>query len=240
MVTSAEEFLTSRTASFETGWQADQARAFWDEAIERLRRRPKVPESPRQTPYGATFLRGFKGRLQSRTSQRRIIYRLSLTMNIDPVLGKPKGAMLSRLPPMPLTCYSRTFPHVARISIACLARLRDVLTERRQQWKNLSRLLQSSFASVRQRLRAARQGIPTTPFTVETIVTPQAISNTHGPTLRKVEGVIRDALKRTARQRSHANLASGAKALQGEDAQLVSDEGRSGCGRGPSQPGRCR
>ena len=41
VVTSAEEFLTLRTASFETGWQAEQAEAFWDEAIERLKADPR-------------------------------------------------------------------------------------------------------------------------------------------------------------------------------------------------------
>ena len=41
VVTSAEEFLTSRTASFATSWQADLAEVFWDEAIERLRRDPR-------------------------------------------------------------------------------------------------------------------------------------------------------------------------------------------------------
>ena len=38
VITSAEEFLTSRKASFETDWQEDQADAFWEEAIERLTR----------------------------------------------------------------------------------------------------------------------------------------------------------------------------------------------------------
>ena len=41
VVTSAEEFLISRTASFETSWQEDLAEAFWDQAIERLRRDPR-------------------------------------------------------------------------------------------------------------------------------------------------------------------------------------------------------
>ncbi|MCY4284694.1 MAG: 50S ribosome-binding GTPase [Thiotrichales bacterium] len=37
VVTSAEEFLISRTADFETGWQEHESDGFWREAVERLR-----------------------------------------------------------------------------------------------------------------------------------------------------------------------------------------------------------
>ena len=56
--------------------------------------------------------------------------------------------------------------------------------------------LESSFVSVRQRLHDSRQAIPTGSFAVEAIVTAQAIDETQGPTLRKLEGEIRDALER--------------------------------------------
>ena len=55
--------------------------------------------------------------------------------------------------------------------------------------------LESSFASVRQRMHDSRQAIPTGSFAVEAIVTAQAINETQGPTLRKLEGEIRDALE---------------------------------------------
>ena len=68
--------------------------------------------------------------------------------------------------------------------------------ERRLQWRSLSQSLESSFGSVRQRLQDARQTIPTGSVAVEAIVTPQAINETQGPTLRKIEEEIRETLKR--------------------------------------------
>ena len=56
--------------------------------------------------------------------------------------------------------------------------------------------LEYSFASVRQRLNEARQAIPTDTFSVEAIVTPQAINEGREATLKQLEGAIRGALKR--------------------------------------------
>ena len=56
--------------------------------------------------------------------------------------------------------------------------------------------LEFSFANVRQRLHDSRQGIPTGAFAVKAIVTSQAINERQGPTLRKLEGEIREALER--------------------------------------------
>ena len=62
--------------------------------------------------------------------------------------------------------------------------------------EELIQSLESSFASVRQRLHESRQALPTGSFAVKTIVTPQTINETQGSTLRKLEREIRDALER--------------------------------------------
>ena len=62
--------------------------------------------------------------------------------------------------------------------------------------EELLQSLESSFATVRQRLHDSRQGIETGTFAVEAIVTSQAINESQGPTLRKLEGDIREALER--------------------------------------------
>ena len=62
--------------------------------------------------------------------------------------------------------------------------------------EELIQSLESSFAFVQQRLQNSRQAIPTNSFAVETIVTPQAIDEIQGSTLRKLKGDIKDALER--------------------------------------------
>ena len=195
VVTSAEEFLTSRTASFATGWQADQAEDFWDEAIERLRRDSR-----------------FRNHLDRFQTAPRFFVDSKEGFRIEQV----KEALL------PIVTddehRSRIRQAQGRYVIATAADALDVLlTYIAKRSENLNRLLdeaqrradgtaiavedlitslQSSFASVRERLQEARNTIPTNPFAVETIVTPQAINEAQGPTLRKLEGVIRGALKR--------------------------------------------
>ena len=61
--------------------------------------------------------------------------------------------------------------------------------------EELLQSLESPFASVRQRLTETRQAIPTDTFSVEEIVTPQAINEGREATLRKLEGEIRGALE---------------------------------------------
>ena len=72
VVTSAEEFLTARTASFATDWQAEQAEAFWEEAIGRLGRDPRFRDHLHQFQQEATALCRFKGRIQSRRGQESV------------------------------------------------------------------------------------------------------------------------------------------------------------------------
>ena len=195
VVTSAEEFLTSRTASFATGWQADQAEAFWDEAIARLRRDSR-----------------FRNHLDRFQNARRFFVDSKEGFRVEQV----KDALL------PIVTddehRSRIRQAQGRYVIATAADALDVLlTYISTRSANLNRLLteaqrradrtaiaveeliqslESSFAAVRQRLHAARQKIPAKAFTVESIVTPQAINETQGATLRKLERVIRRALKR--------------------------------------------
>ena len=195
VVTSAEEFLISRKASFETGWQADQAEVFWEQAIARLRRDPR-----------------FRNHLDRFQSAPRFFVDSKEGFRVEQV----KGALL------PIVTSdehrSRIRQAQARYVIATAADALDVLlTYISTRTANLNRLLteaqrradrtataveeliqslESSFTSVRQRLIEARQQIPAESFAVEAIVTPQAINETQGSTLRKLEGVIRRTLKR--------------------------------------------
>ena len=195
VVTSAEEFLTSRTASFATGWQADQAEDFWDEAIERLRRDSRFQNHLDRFQTAPRFFVDSKEGFRIQQVKEALL----------PIVTDDEHR-------------SRIRQAQGRYVIATAADALDVLlTYIAKRSENLNRLLdeaqrradgtaiavedlitslQSSFASVRERLQEARNTIPTNPFAVETIVTPQAISEAQGPTLRKLEGVIRGALKR--------------------------------------------
>ena len=195
VVTSAEEFLTSRTASFATGWQADQAEDFWDEAIERLRRDSRFQNHLDRFQTAPRFFVDSKEGFRIQQVKEALL----------PIVTDDEHR-------------SRIRQAQGRYVIATAADALDVLlTYIAKRSENLNRLLdeaqrradgtaiavedlitslQSSFASVRERLQEARNTIPTNPFAVETIVTPQAINEAQGPTLRKLEGVIRGALKR--------------------------------------------
>ena len=194
VVTSAEEFLTSRTASFATSWQADQAEAFWDEAIERLRRDPR-----------------FRNHLDRFQTAPRFFVDSKEGFNVDDVRDALLPIVTDR------EHRARIRQAQGRYVLATAADALGVLFEYIfTRSENLNRLhseaqkradgtaiaveeliqsLESSFAFVRQRMQESRKAIPTGSFAVEEIVTAQAIKETQGPTLRKLEGKIRDVLK---------------------------------------------
>ena len=194
VVTSAEEFLTSRTASFETGWQEDQAEEFWDEAIERLRRDSRFRHHLDRFQTAPRFFvdskEGFRVE-QVKDALLPIVINDEHRSRIREAQGRYVIATAADALDVLLTYISKRSENLNRLLSEAQRRadgtaiaVEDLITS-----------LQSSFSSVRQRLHEARQTIPTKSFTVETIVTPQVIKETQGPTLRKLEGVIRGALK---------------------------------------------
>lgn len=194
VITSAEEFLTSRKASFETDWQEDQAEAFWVEAIERLRRDPrfqnhlhKFQTAPR---YFVDSKEGFRvnhvrdellpivtdDAHRSRIRQAQARYVLATSADALQVL---------------LTYISERSANLNRLQSEAQARADGTATA----VEELLQSLESSFESIKQRLQQSRQAIPTGAFALETIVTPQAINQNQGSTIRKLDTEIRQALR---------------------------------------------
>ena len=195
VVTSAEEFLTSRTASFATGWQADQAEAFWDEAIERLRRDSRFRNHLDRFQTAPRFFvdskEGFRVE-QVKDVLLPIVTDEEHRSRIRQAQGRYVIATTADALDVLLTYISTRSENLNRLLSEAQRRADGTAIA----VEDLIQSLESSFASVRKRLHEARQSIPTKSFTVETIVTPQAINDTQGTTLLKLEGVIRRALKR--------------------------------------------
>lgn len=194
VVTSAEEFLTSRTASFATDWQADQAEAFWEEAIARLAKDPRFRDHLHQfqqkLPFFVDSKEGFRvgdireallpivtdgaHRARIRTAQGRYVLETA---------GDALGVLLEYI--------SARSKNLNRLHDEAKRRADGTATA----VEELLQSLEYSFAAVRQRLNEARQAIPTDTFSVEAIVTPQAINEGREATLRQLEGAVRGALK---------------------------------------------
>ena len=195
VVTSAEEFLTSRTASFETGWQANHAEAFWDEAIERLRRDSRFQNHLDRFQTAQRFFvdskEGFRVE-QVRNALLPIVTDDEHRSRIRQAQGRYVLATAADALGVLLTYISTRSENLNRLLSEAQRRADGTATA----VEELIQSLESSFASVRQRLHDARQTIPTGSVAVEAIVTPQAINETQEPTLRKIEEEIRGALKR--------------------------------------------
>ena len=193
VVTSAEEFLTSRTASFETGWQAERAEAFWDEAVERLKRDARFREHLDGFETAPRFFVDSKEGYRIRQVREAVL----------PIVTN--DAHRSRI-------RQAQGRYVLVTAAEALGVLRDYISTRSS---NLNRLraeaqqradntatavdellesLEGSFASARRRLQESRQGMPTVSFAVETIVTAQAIAESQSSTIRKLENDIRSIL----------------------------------------------
>ncbi len=195
VVTSAEEFLTSRTASFATEWQADQAAAFWNEAIERLRRDARFRNHLDRFQTAPRFFvdskEGFRVQ-QVKDALLPIVTDDEHRSRIRQAQGRYVIATAADALDVLLTYISTRSENLNRLLTEAQRRADRTATA----VDELIQSLESSFASIRQRLHEARQKIPAKAFAVESIVTPQAINPTQGPTLLKLEGVIRRGLKR--------------------------------------------
>ena len=194
VVTSAEEFLTSRTASFETGWQAERAEAFWDEAVERLERDPRFRERLDRFEKVPRFFvdskEGFRIE-QVRKSVLPIVTDEAHRSRIRQAQGRYVLATASEALGVLLDYISTRSNNLNRLRTEAQQRADGTATA----VEELLESLEHSFASVRRRLQESRQGIPTGSFAVETIVTAQAINESQGSTIRKLEGEIRSILE---------------------------------------------
>lgn len=195
VVTSAEEFLTSRKASFETSWQADLAEAFWDEAIERLKRDPRfqnhIDRFQTEPRFFVDSKEGFRVE-QVRDALLPIVTDDEHRARIRQAQGRYVLSTAADALDVLLEYISTRSENLNRLHKEAKKRADETETAVGE----LIQSLESSFTSVRQRLQNSRQTIPTSSFAVETIVTPQVINENQGSTLRKLEGYIRDALGR--------------------------------------------
>ena len=194
VVTSAEEFLTSRRASFETGWQADRAEAFWDEAVERLKRDPRFRERLDRLEAVPRFFvdskEGFRIE-QVRASVLPIVTDETHRSRIRQAQGRYVLATAAEALGVLLDYISTRSNNLNRLRTEAQQRADGTATA----VEELLESLEHSFASVRRRLQESRQEVPTGSFAVETIVTAQAINENQGSTIRKLEGEIRSILE---------------------------------------------
>ena len=199
VVTSAEEFLTSRTASFETGWQAERAEAFWDEAVERLKRDPRFQERLDRFEKVPRFFvdskEGFRIE-QVRESVLPIVTDDAHRSRIRQAQGRYVLATAAQALGVLLDYISTRSNNLNRLRTEAQQRADGTATA----VEELLESLQNSFASVRRRLQESRQGISTGSFAVETIVTAQAINESQSSTIRKLEGEIRSILEQQLRE----------------------------------------
>lgn len=194
VVTSAEEFLTSRTASFETGWQAERAEVFWDEAVERLKRDPRFRDHLDRFEMVPRFFvdskEGFRIE-QVRESVLPIVTDDAHRSRIRQAQGRYVLATAAKALDVLLDYISTRSNNLNRLRAEAQQRADGTATA----VEELLESLEGSFASVRRRLQESRQDIPTGSFAVETIVTAQTINESQDSTIRKLEGKIRSILQ---------------------------------------------
>ena len=198
VVTSAEEFLTARTASFETGWQANQAAVFWDEAIERLRTDPRFRNHLDRFQDAQRFFvdskEGFRVE-QVRDALLPIVTDDAHRSRIRQAQGRYVLATAADALRVLLDYISTRSANLNRLSAEAQRRAEGTAVA----VEELLQSLESSFATIRKRLNESRQGMPTGAFAVEATVTSQTINENQGATLRKLEGGIRETLERQLR-----------------------------------------
>ena len=194
VVTSAEEFLTSRTASFETGWQAERAEAFWDEAVERLKRDPRFRDHLDRFEKVPRFFvdskEGFRVE-QVKESVLPIVTDDAHRSRIRQAQGRYVLATAAEALGVLLDYISTRSSNLNRLRAEAQQRADGTATA----VEELLESLKNSFASVRRRLQESRKDIPAGGFAVETIVTAQTINQSQSSTIRKLEDEIRSIVE---------------------------------------------
>ena len=195
VVTSAEEFLTSRTASFESGWQADQAEVFWDQAIARLRTDPRFRNHLDRFQGAQRFFvdskEGFRVE-QVRHALLPIVTDDVHRSRIRQAQGRHVLATAADALRVLVEYISTRSANLNRLSAEAHERAENTAIAIGE----LLQSLESSLATTKQRLHDSRQRIPTDVFVIEATITPQAITESQRPTLHKLEGEIRETLAR--------------------------------------------
>ena len=229
VVTSAEEFLTSRTASFETGWQEDRAEAFWDEAVERLKRDPRFRDRsldrfeavPR---FFVDSKEGFRIE-QVRESVLPIVTDDGHRSRIRQAQGRYVLATAAEALGVLLDYISTRSNNLNRLRAEAQQRADGTATA----VEELLESLENSFASVRRRLQESRQ--EHTYGQLRGRDDRNGAGDQRKPEFNHSEVGRRNQehLGATAWRGSETSVAAREKTLQGKDARLVSDEWRCRC-----------
>ena len=199
VVTSAEEFLTSRKASFEKGWQADEAAIFWNEAVERLRTDPRFRDHIDRFQNAPRFFvdskEGFRVQ-QVKDALFPIVVDDAHRSRIRRAQGRYVLDTAADALRVLLEYISTRSANLNRLAGEAQRRAEGTAIA----VEDLLQSLERSFATIRQRLQESRQGVPTSAFSVEATATAQTINESQGPALRAVEDGIRETLERQLRE----------------------------------------
>ncbi len=194
VVTCADQFLPSRLASFETDWQSERADAFWDETIRRLTGDPQFQDHAHKLassqPFFVDSIDGFRVE-QVREALLPVVRDDAQRRRTQRAQGRYVLATAHEALRVLLRYISERSDNLDRLHKGAQARAQGTETAVAE----LLQALESSFGTVRERLRTARQTIPSNNFAIETTVTAQAIAQHHQEGLASLQHEAREALK---------------------------------------------
>ena len=181
--------------TFATDWLPEQAKAFWIEAVERLKRDARFQDHLHRFENAPRFFvdskEGFRiedvrsallpivtdDAHRSRIGQAQSEYVLSTAANALSVL---------------FTYISTRSENLNRLLTEAQERADGTVTA----VEELLESLESSLLLVKQRLHEARQATPSGNFAIDAIITQQAVNERQGARLRSLEGEIKESLER--------------------------------------------
>ena len=194
VVTSAEEFLSSRMGRFDTDWQVERAEAFWETAIQRLRSDARFQDHLHRFEMAPRFFVDSKDGFQV----DQVVGALLPIVRDDAQQARIRKAQARYVMATAeealrtlLGYISARSARLNRLHVQAQDRARGTATA----VEELLEVLESSFTGIRERLREARKAAPAVAFAVDTTVTPQAIGQHHQEALEAVRREVRAALK---------------------------------------------
>ena len=193
VVTSAEEFLTTRTASFEDGWQADQAELFWQQALDRLRPRfgSHLDRFQRVPRFFVDSKEGFQvGEVSDAILP--IVTSDWQRSRIQQAQGHYVQATAAGALGVLLDYISKRSANLNRLSAEAEKRAKNTAIAVDELLESLAQ----SFARLKHELNASRQSRHAPKFAAEKTVTRENIRGDQGRTLERLDHRIRKTLER--------------------------------------------
>ena len=193
VVTSAEEFLTSRMGSFSSDWQPELAEAFWDEAIARLTRDPRFQTHIGRLHQAPRFFVDSKEGFQVAQVKEILLPIITDEAHKSRIRFAQSHYVLSTATDalnVLLDYISNRSENLNRLLSESQHRADSTTTA----VEEILESLESSFSFAKQRLQEARQSAPNVDFATETIVTQHMINEIQKGTLSKLEEEIKESL----------------------------------------------